>query len=57
MDKGWSTFFYWQENFWKNLLMALLESLLKSYHTLVITLGIRPPTKLTLQMIMVQVLQ
>ena len=40
-----------------NFVMALLGSLLESYHMLVVTLGTRPPTELTLQMVMAQLLQ
>lgn len=40
-----------KRNFDPNIFMTLLRSLLKSYCTLVKTLEIRPPTKLTLQMV------
>ena len=40
-----------------NFVMALLGSLPESYHTLVVTLGTRPPTEVTLQMVTAQLLQ
>lgn len=40
-----------------HFVMALLGSLQVSYCTLVVTLGTRPPTELTLQMVTAQLLQ